>query len=73
VELLNVPYTQKLAEAVCGWLSDKGLASVISITDGLIVAAAPKGSNESALELLKKHGGRGGGSAEFARGKVDRG
>lgn len=70
VELLNVPYTQKLAEEVCAKLSAHNLASVISITDGFIVAAAPKESNQDALALLKSHGGKGGGSAQFARGKV---
>jgi alanyl-tRNA synthetase len=70
VELIGVPYTQKLAEAVCGGLSEKGIASVVSIADGFIVAAAPKESGLSALELLKKHGGKGGGSETFARGKV---
>ena len=70
VELLNVPYTQKLAEEVCSKLSAQGLAAVISISDGFIVAVAPKGSGLSAIELLKKHGGKGGGSEAFARGKV---
>ena len=70
VELLNVPYTQKLAEEVCAKLSAQGLAAVISIADGFIVAVAPKGSGMNAIELLKKHGGKGGGSETFARGKV---
>jgi alanine--tRNA ligase len=72
VELLGVPYTQKLAEEVCAKLSAQGLAAVISIPDGFIVAAAPKGSGSSALDLLKKHGGKGGGSETFARGKVEK-
>jgi len=70
VELLGVPYTQKLAEEVCAKLSAQGLAAVISITDGFIVAVAPKESGMNALELLKSHGGKGGGSPQFARGKV---
>jgi len=70
VELLNVTYTQKLAEEVCSKLSAQGLAAVISITDGFIVAVAPKESGMDALALLKSHGGKGGGSAQFARGKV---
>jgi alanyl-tRNA synthetase len=72
VELLEVPYTQKLAEEVCAKLSANGLAAVISISDGFIVAVAPEGSGQNALELLKKHGGKGGGSDKFARGKVER-
>ena len=70
VKLLGAPYTQKLAEEVCSKLSAQGLAAVISISDGFIVAVAPKGSGLSAIELLKKHGGKGGGSEAFARGKV---
>ncbi|MCX6769236.1 MAG: hypothetical protein NT051_00985, partial [Candidatus Micrarchaeota archaeon] len=70
VELLGVPYTQKLSEEVCAKLSAQGLASIISTTDGFIVAAAPSGSGQDALELLKKHKGKGGGSTQFARGKV---
>lgn len=70
VELTNAPYTQKLAEEVCAKLSAAGYAAVVSNADGFIVAVAPKGSVESALELLKKHGAKGGGTAEFARGKV---
>jgi len=70
VELLGVPYTQKLAEEVCAKLSAQGLSAVISISDGFIVAVAPKGSGMNAIELLKKHGGKGGGSEMFARGKV---
>ena len=72
VELIGVPYTQKLAEELCSKFSEKGLASVISITDGFIVAAAPKESKASALDLLKSHGGKGGGSPQFARGKVEK-
>ena len=70
IELDNAPYTQKLAEEVCAKLSAQGLAAVISIMDGFIVAVAPKGSGSNALELIKKHGGKGGGSEQFARGKV---
>ncbi|MFA5930654.1 MAG: alanine--tRNA ligase, partial [Candidatus Micrarchaeia archaeon] len=70
VELLGAPYTQKLAEEVCSKLSAQGFAAVISISDGFIVAVAPKGSGMNAIELLKKHGGKGGGSEAFARGKV---
>ena len=70
VELSSMPYTQKLAEEVCAKLSAQGLAAVISITDGFIVAVAPKGSGMNAVELLKSHGGKGGGSEQFARGKV---
>jgi alanyl-tRNA synthetase len=72
VELLDAPYAQKLAEEVCAKLSAKGLAAVISISEGFIVAVAPEGSGQNALELLKKHGGKGGGSATFARGKVEK-
>ena len=72
VELLGVPYTQKLAEEVCAKLSAQNLAAVISISDGFIVAVAPKGSGMNAVELLKSHGGKGGGSPTFARGKVER-
>ena len=70
VEITGAPYTQKLAEEVCSKLSAQGLAAVISITDGFIVAVAPKGSGMNAIELLKSHGGKGGGSEAFARGKV---
>jgi len=72
VEINSAPYTQKLAEEVCAKLSAQGLAAVISIADGFIVAAAPKESGMSALELLKKHGGKGGGSETFARGKMEK-
>lgn len=72
VEMLGVPYTQKLAEEVCAKLSANGIAAVISISDGFIVAVAPEGSGQSALDLLKKHGGKGGGTAAFARGKIEK-
>ena len=72
VELTNAPYTQKLAEEVAGKLSAAGYAAVISNADGFIVAVAPKGSVENALDLLKKHGAKGGGSAIFARGKKEK-
>ncbi len=72
VELTNAPYTQKLAEEVCAKLSAAGLSAVITTNDGFIVSVAPEGSGQSALELLKKHGGKGGGSANFARGKVEK-
>ncbi|MCX6772301.1 MAG: alanine--tRNA ligase [Candidatus Micrarchaeota archaeon] len=72
VELTKAPYSQKLAEEVAGKLASSGFAAVISNTDGYIVAVAPKGGSEDALALLKKHGGKGGGSAEFARGKVEK-
>lgn len=70
VEIKDAPYTQKLAEEVCAKLSAHGFAAVVSLSDGFIVAVAPKGSGFSALELLKLHGGKGGGSETFARGKV---
>jgi alanyl-tRNA synthetase len=70
VEIKAAPYTQKLAEEVCAKLSAQGFAAVISISDGFIVAVAPKGSDFDAIELLKLHGGKGGGSEQFARGKV---
>ncbi|VVC01443.1 Alanine--tRNA ligase [uncultured archaeon] len=72
IELDKAPYTQKLAEEVCGKLSTAGFAAVISTNDGFVVAVAPEGSGQSALELLKKHGGKGGGSATFARGKAEK-
>lgn len=72
VELDNAPYTQKLAEEVAGKLSAAGYAAVLSTTDGFIVAVAPKGSGQDALALLKKHGAKGGGSSEFARGKMEK-
>ncbi len=71
VEILNAPYSQKLSEEIVGKLSAAGYCAAISNTDGFIVAAAPQGSGFDAIELLKKHGGRGGGSATFARGKVE--
>ncbi|MFA4983164.1 MAG: alanine--tRNA ligase-related protein, partial [Candidatus Micrarchaeia archaeon] len=71
IELLQTPYTQKLVEEVCAKLSENGFSAVISNQDGFIAAVAPKGSGVSALELLKSHGARGGGSQEFARGKVE--
>ncbi len=70
VEIKSAPYTQKLAEEVCAKLSVQGLAAVISISDGFIVAVAPKESGFNALELLKLHGAKGGGSETFARGKI---
>ncbi|MFA6327910.1 MAG: alanine--tRNA ligase [Candidatus Micrarchaeia archaeon] len=70
VELLNAPYTQKLAEEICAKLSAQNLAAVVSVADGFIAAAAPKGSGMNAVELLKSHGGKGGGNEAFARGKV---
>lgn len=72
VELTNAPYTQKLAEEVVAKLSAAGYAAVVINTDGFIVAVAPKGSVHNAVELLKKHGARGGGSPNFARGKVEK-
>ncbi|MEM2138024.1 MAG: alanine--tRNA ligase, partial [Candidatus Anstonellaceae archaeon] len=72
VELVGAPYTQKLSEEVCAKLSAAGFSAVITTTDGFIVAVAPEGSGQNALELLKKHGGKGGGSATFARGKVEK-
>ena len=72
VELSGVPYSQKLAEEIAGKLSAAGYAAVISTTDGFVVAVAPKGSVENALDLLKKHGAKGGGTTEFARGKVEK-
>jgi alanyl-tRNA synthetase len=72
VELINSPYSQKLSEEIAGKLSAAGCAAVISNQDGFIVAVAPKASGLDALELLKKHGGRGGGSKEFARGKLEK-
>ena len=72
IVLSKAPYSQKLAEEVCAKLSAAGYAAVISNTDGFIVAVAPKGSVENALELLKRHGGKGGGTAEFARGKMEK-
>lgn len=71
IELLNAPYTQKLCEEVCAKLSAAGFSAVISNAEGFMVAVAPKGSGVSAIELLKSHGARGGGSQEFARGKVE--
>jgi len=70
VELLGTPYTQKLSEEICARLVEKGLAAAVSTSDGFVVAAAPKGSGFDARELLAKHGGKGGGSATFARGKA---
>jgi alanyl-tRNA synthetase len=70
IELDNAPYPQKLAEEVCAKLSAAGVASVVSTLEGFIVAAAPPGSPHSAVELLKSHGGKGGGSPQFARGKL---
>ncbi len=70
IELENAPYTQKLAEEICAKLSAAGFASVVSTLDGFIVAASPPGSVHSAVELLKSHGGKGGGSPQFARGKL---
>jgi len=72
VELLNVPYTQKLAEEVCAKLSTGGYSAVISTADGFIVAVAPQGSSLNAIELLKNHGAKGGGSPQFARGKLEK-
>ncbi|VVC00872.1 Alanine--tRNA ligase [uncultured archaeon] len=72
IELTNAPYTQKLSEEIAGKLSAAGFAAVIMNTDGFIVAVAPKGSGENALDLLKKHGAKGGGNAEFARGKAEK-
>jgi alanyl-tRNA synthetase len=72
VELLNVPYTQKLAEEICAKLTEKGIAAVIVTSDGFIVAAAPSAGGKNALELLKSHGGKGGGSPAFARGKIEK-
>ena len=72
VEILNAPYTQKLAEEICANLSAKGFSAAVSNAEGFIVAVAPEGSQTTAVELLKKHGGKGGGSAMFARGKVEK-
>ncbi|MCX8194816.1 MAG: alanine--tRNA ligase [Candidatus Micrarchaeota archaeon] len=72
IELLNTPYPQKLMEEICSRLSDSGLAAVLSNTEGFIVAVAPEKSGMNALELLQKHGAKGGGSATFARGKVEK-
>lgn len=71
IELDSAPYSQKLSEEICSKLSAAGFASVITTNEGFIVAAAPKESGFDALELLKKHGGKGGGSATFARGKLE--
>ncbi|VVC02304.1 Alanine--tRNA ligase [uncultured archaeon] len=71
VELDKAPYTQKLAEEVVAKLSAAGYAAVVVNMDGFIVAVAPEGSGFDARELLKKHGAKGGGSANFARGKVE--
>ncbi len=72
VEILNAPYTPKLAEEICGKISSNGLCCVVCLQDGFIVASCPKGSKHSALELLKKHKAKGGGSTTFARGKVQK-
>ena len=72
IELDNAPYTQKLAEEVCAKLFAAGYAAVVSNSDGFIVAVAPEGSGQSAVELLKKHGAKGGGSETFARGKIEK-
>ncbi|MCX8198110.1 MAG: alanine--tRNA ligase [Candidatus Micrarchaeota archaeon] len=72
IEMLGVDYTQKLAEEVGVAIMEKGYPAVISTAEGFIVAVAPKGSGQSALELLRKHGGKGGGSEQFARGRVQK-
>ncbi|MCX8174759.1 MAG: alanine--tRNA ligase [Candidatus Micrarchaeota archaeon] len=72
IELLGKPYPQKLCEEIAGRLSKAGYAAVILTDEGFVVAAAPAGSRHSALELLKRHGAKGGGTAEFARGKVQK-
>jgi alanyl-tRNA synthetase len=72
IELDKAPYPQKLAEEICAKLAAAGYSAVISTNDGFIVAVAPEGSQITAVELLKKHGGKGGGSATFARGKIEK-
>lgn len=72
VELTNAPYSQKLAEEVCAKLSAAGYSAIISTTDGFMVAVAPESSGLNAIELLKSHGGRGGGTPQFARGKAEK-
>lgn len=72
IELDKAPYSQKLAEEVAGKLSESGFAAVITTNDGFIVSVAPEKSGFDAMELLRKHGGKGGGSAAFARGKAEK-
>jgi len=72
IEILSAPYTQKLSEEIAGKLSSTGFASIIINSDGFTVAASPKASGISALELLKSHGAKGGGTQEFARGKIEK-
>ncbi|MEM4634198.1 MAG: alanine--tRNA ligase-related protein, partial [Candidatus Anstonellaceae archaeon] len=70
IELIGVSYSQKLSEEICSRISKEGYCAVVQNSEGFIVAMAPLGSGQSALELIKKRGGKGGGSEQFARGKV---
>ncbi|HEV8289856.1 MAG TPA: alanine--tRNA ligase [Candidatus Norongarragalinales archaeon] len=59
----------KLCEDIANSVALKGKACIVENNEGFVVAAVPKGSQHSAVELLQKIGARGGGSPFFARGK----
>jgi alanyl-tRNA synthetase len=70
IKIENLELSPKLCEMIALEISKSGFSSVITNKDGYIVASCPKESNLSAIELLTKMNGKGGGNKEFARGKI---
>jgi alanyl-tRNA synthetase len=70
VELENLDWTSKKADLAAKEISDAGLIAILSNREKFIVVSVPEGNKESALELLKAKGGKGGGNEKIARGKI---
>lgn len=70
IELKDLGWSSKKADMAAKEISEAGLIAILSTKDRFIVVCTPKDSGESALELLKKKGAKGGGSKEIARGRI---
>jgi len=70
VELSNLCWESGQVDLAAKQISDEGLIAILSNKEKFIVVAVPEGKNESALELLKEKGAKGGGSEKLARGKL---
>lgn len=67
----SAPLDAKLAEKVALTVAkQQGLTAIVRANEGFVVVACHPRSPESAVEVLKGLGAKGGGSKDFARGKA---
>ncbi len=60
-------FVEKIADAIG---KAEGFVAIVSNNEGFVTVACNEKSGQNALEILKQKGAKGGGSAKFARGKV---